>query len=112
MRHAIGDGCPPDCHLYIVYSTLNGLPGSELMGTIFPDSDYVDWTPVVRLGGKKQKELAQAIEDHSGPFISFKALKAKTGVNRPAKIKESLQRGHVREAKSALEQIKALTEER
>lgn len=90
VRHAVGDECPPGCHLYIIYSTQSGLPGRELTERVFPDSSYETWTPVVRLQGKKQKELAGLLETKGPGDYSLKSLMKASGITRPNRLESTL----------------------
>ena len=53
VRKAESDSCPPDCHLYVIYST-KSLPRDILTG-VFPEAKVEDWRPVYNLKGRKQK---------------------------------------------------------
>lgn len=53
VRKAEGDSCPPDCHLYVIYSA-RSLPRDMLTG-IFPEARVEDWRPVYKLKGRKLK---------------------------------------------------------
>lgn len=68
VRRSVGDGCPPGCHLYMIYSSQppHGIPGEPLAQRIFPGCTYEAWTPVVDLGGKKQQALVDVLRDRMG----------------------------------------------
>ncbi len=89
VRKAVGDTCPPGCHLYIIYSASDGLTGEAMMQAIFPGSSYTDWKPVSRLD-PRDAEFAKHLEDMVGASITKKTLREKYGgtysrVNRKLK---------------------------
>jgi hypothetical protein len=59
VRKSVDDACPPDCHLYIIFSThkATGIP-QTLPTDIFPGAAIQTWSPIPRVTGKKQRELA------------------------------------------------------
>jgi hypothetical protein len=57
IRNSIGGGCPPDCHLYVVFPTndKSGIP-LGLLEQVFPGAVIDDsWLPEVDLKGNKKK---------------------------------------------------------
>ena len=76
VRQADNGGCPEGCHLYVIYSTQQGLPGQELLESIFPDCDYEPWSPIWRLKGVKAK-IADTIDKFNGNFVSLRGLSQK-----------------------------------
>jgi len=62
VRKAVGNSCPPGCHLYIIYSS-DYVGEDKLMGMVFPDAQVTEWTPVRTLSGKKQREVADSIRE-------------------------------------------------
>src|SRR5690606_1148795 len=69
VRTAIGDSCPPDCHLYIIYWSRE-LPSDTLL-EVFPGATIEEWKPVIRLGKTKQKlaDFLEAIATEEGVVI-------------------------------------------
>lgn len=61
VRKSIGAGCPEGCHLYVIYTTQNGIP-RQLLSRIFPDATIEDWRPVYRVQGKNQQALVDRLE--------------------------------------------------
>jgi hypothetical protein len=64
VRKMKNNSCPADCHLYIVFSTYKdtGIP-QKLLADIFPSAAIVDWLPVQRVTGKKQRALVARLKD-------------------------------------------------
>lgn len=59
IRSLIGESCPPDCHLYMVFDTKQ-VP-LDVLGRVFPGATIKDWVPVFRVSGNQQK-LADLLE--------------------------------------------------
>lgn len=83
VRRAEGDTCPPDCHLYVIYS-IKSLP-RDILSEIFPEAKVEDWRPVYNLNRRKQKLaghlLRQATSD--GRMVKKAALTAYLGISKP-----------------------------
>jgi hypothetical protein len=64
VRKMENDSCPLDCHLYIVFSAYReiGIP-QRLLGVIFPGAAVIDWLPVPRVTGKKQRALVSRLKE-------------------------------------------------
>lgn len=95
VRQSIEDGCPPNCHLYVIYSTKegSGLPKS-LLDRIFPKATVVDWEPVMTLSGKKQKQLASVIEavGNRDLYLPNQQLMEEASYNNLANLRRDLQK--------------------
>lgn len=92
VRKAVGEGCPPGCHLYVIYSTQGGVPGSELLGKVFPNSFYRAWKPVHTIAGKNQVALANLFLE-VGPICTMlvKTAMKKVGIKNLTRFTATLE---------------------
>ena len=98
VRKSVGDGCPEDCHLYIIMSTNaeTGVP-EDLLTRTFPGAKVEDWLPVFRLskGDQIVVDAIIGLAEQGIPAKDKHELRAELGMKHMSQLNRFLGDKHV-----------------
>jgi hypothetical protein len=97
VRQAVGDQCPPGCHLYVIGSshTRAGVT-DDLLLQIFPGADVQEWTPIISLIGRQQQQLFRVLASQAPGEIQKQALCEKLGIKHHQQVNALLDNPRLR----------------
>lgn len=91
VRKCVDGGCPPDCHLYVAFSThaSKGIPDA-ILRRIFPRAKFEPWIPISNAKGRV-RELVDLIDQlNDGEAIAIADIGKRLEITDPRNVRKLL----------------------